>query len=302
MPTPVPDAARRHYLVQKAITASVVARIRAVWARIDAGDLDVSWVAEQARMVAVLVSGLAIAASQADTYLDAILTELGINPDRTATVVAAAFAGTASDGRPITSLLYEPVISTKVALGAGLGATQALASGEAALMRIAATQMQDAGRMSVGVGIAARPAVTSYTRMLSPPSCARCAVLAGRVYRWNSGFQRHPHCDCRHIPSIENVAGDLTTNPDAYFRSLSTADQDRYFTKAGAETIRQGGDISQVVNARRGMYQANGMTFTRVGSRRVVGGRRLMPETILEQAGNDREFAVTLLREHGYLN
>ncbi len=77
-----------------------------------------------------------------------------------------------------------------------------------------------------------------------------------------------------HIPAVEDVADDLTTDPDAYFHSLSSADQDRYFGKAEAEAIRQGADIGQVVNARRG---ARGLSqpgrLTAAEAAAVKGGR-----------------------------
>src|SRR5690606_25790677 len=95
---------------------------------------------------------------------------------------------------------------------------------------------------------------------------SRCVILAGRFYRKNTGFQRHPGCDCRHIPASESVAGDLAVDPRAYFDSLTEAEQDKAFTKAGAEAIRAGADIGQVVNARRGMYTAQGQLLTREGT------------------------------------
>jgi hypothetical protein len=60
------------------------------------------------------------------------------------------------------------------------------------------------------------------------------------------------NCDCRMIPASEDVAKDLTTDPREYFKSLSAAEQDKTFTQAGAEAVRLGADINQVVNARRG--------------------------------------------------
>ena len=42
----------------------------------------------------------------------------------------------------------------------------------------------------------------------------------------------------------------------AYCEALSPAEQGRVFTTAGAEAVRLGADISQVVNARRGMSTA----------------------------------------------
>src|SRR5690606_25895161 len=127
---------------------------------------------------------------------------------------------------------------------------------------------QDVARQSEAVAIAARPAVTGYVRMVNPPSCSRCAVLAGRFYRWNDGFQRHPRCDCRHVPTTEANAGDIVTAPRDYFDSLDAAEQDRIFTQAGAEAIRLGADPAQVVNARRGMAYAQDEVVTYSGMRR----------------------------------
>lgn len=111
----------------------------------------------------------------------------------------------------------------------------------------------DAARSSVQTGMQARPAVRGYVRMLRGKSCARCAILAGRVYRRATAFRRHPRCDCIHVPAAENVASDWATDPQAYFRSLSVEDQDRIFTQPGAEAIRLGADVAQVVNARMDM-------------------------------------------------
>ena len=140
--------------------------------------------------------------------------------------------------------------------------------------------------------------------------------MAGRWYKWNAGFQRHPQCDCVHVPAAEDAAGDLTTNPSDYFDSLTPAQQDSIFTKSGAQAIRDGADINQVVNARRGMYRAQslgGARLTREGITRygyatnapgssvaARRGARLMPETIYEVAA-DRADAVRLLRTNGYL-
>lgn len=305
---PAPEAARRHYLAQKAIADNISNRARLLWAGIDQRNLDASWKALSGRMFAQVSAGQLTAATQADLYLDAVLAEQGIDPARTASVNPRAFAGVTSDGRSLDVLLVEPVIATKIAIGGGAAIDSALSTGLGSLMRIVTTQVQDAGRTAVGSGMIARPAVTSYTRMLNPPSCSRCVVLAGKVYRFNEGFKRHPRCNCTHISSNEDVAGDLTTDPAVYFKSLSAADQDKYFTKAGAEVIRGGGDMGQVVNARLGMYEANDRTYTTVGTtkrgfagKRLKGERRLMPEGIFAEAGDDRELAVALLRKHGYL-
>src|SRR5690606_41067797 len=103
------------------------------------------------------------------------------------------------------------------------------------LERIAATQVADAGRVATGLGVVARPGI-GYVRMLQPPSCSRCAILAGRIYRRNAGFLRHPLCDCIHIPTTEAAGRDLTTDPRAYFDSLTKEQQDRIFTRSEEHT------------------------------------------------------------------
>jgi hypothetical protein len=323
---PPPDAATTHYLGQQAIAQSAVASTRALWAQLDPTALTESWTDDVigSQILARVSTGQFLAASRADAYLDAVTLELSIDAPASAAVGPRAFAGVASDGRNLSSLIYEPVITSKVAMANGATITDAMQAGQDALTRIVGTQVQDAGRTAVGTGIAARPAITTWVRMLNPPSCSRCVVLAGKRFRWNQGFARHPLCDCRHIPSTENVAGDLTTNPRTYFDSLSTTDQDKYFTAAGAEAIRNGADISQVVNARRsGLYMANGQLATLEGTTRrgiagsrlqaagsttkSTGGRytrvtepRLMPETIMANAA-DRDEAIAQLRRYAYL-
>ena len=266
-----------------------------------------------------------LAARDALNGVESMIEEQGFEAPPAATVAVAAFAGTASDGRGLGSLLDQAKTDYQFGL-------------------MVATQLKDIGRMAGATSIATRPAITGYTRMLNPPSCSRCAVLAGKFYRWNTGFQRHPGCDCIHVPTRNEASAQsegLISNPDDYFQSLSSVEQDRIFTKAGAESIRMGADISQVVNARRGMQMA-GETVTAVrtvnGREMIVnlrrrqavpsqiGGRdayttsegitargrsnnkrlgrnldaRLMPETILS-AATDRDDALRLLKLNGFI-
>jgi hypothetical protein len=193
--------------------------------------------------------------------------------------------------------------------------------------------------------------------MLNPPSCSRCAVLAGKWFGWNAGFQRHPRCDCRHIPSLEVDKYDHLFSGDKYFHSLPSAEelaakhpdltvkmrqqaglysQEDIFTQAGAKAIRDGADVTQVVNARRGMAPAqlfgrdvlitregitrrglygrsqagarDGFNVTNKGQRgavknyneRTAKRARLMPETIYRVA-EDRADAQRLLKLYGYI-
>lgn len=62
------------------------------------------------------------------------------------------------------------------------------------------SEINAAGADAASVEIAAGPEWTNYVRVLVPPSCDRCTILAGRIYRDLEGFARHPGCDCQHWP------------------------------------------------------------------------------------------------------
>lgn len=322
----LPRASVRHYKAQQRREVVVRAAARRAWRRMG-NDFDASWRAVLVQLLPAVTLAQRESAGAAADYIDRVLAETNQDADPAGEVVPSALAGTASDGRPLDSLLYGAVTSSKDAMTAGATPDEALTRGGNWLDMAVWTQVADAARLASGVSIAARPRVTGYVRMLNPPSCARCAILAGRHYRWNTGFQRHPRCDCTHIPAGEDIAGDLRTDPKTYFNSLSTAEQDRIFTNAGARAVRDGADVGQVVNARRGMSTLTTPSGRRVLARERVGsgdvfvtregitrrgqayrgrtGRnmsaRLMPESIYEIAGNDRAEAIRLLRLHGYL-
>lgn len=197
---------------------------------------------------------------------------------------------------------------------ADLRAQQALDEAQRFIDTVAATILSDTARAAESAALVPREFVEGYVRMLNPPSCSRCIVQAGQFYRWNDGFERHPLCDCRHVPASEAVAGDLTIDPQAYFDSLTRAEQDRIFTASGAQAIRDGADIAQVVNARRGMQVAQADrgqvlvslegTTRRGNASRARTGRnqapRLMPESIYANAA-DRADAIRLLRLNGFI-
>lgn len=311
MPSPF-EVAREHYAVRSRLVSAVAGEAARLWRQVDPDRIGPSWLSLLTRLLVILLGAQRAAAGRADDYLSAILAAQGISPTSRGRMSAMELSGVASDGRDLASLLYRPAITALTAIGDGVPVDRAMASGAATLDMITRTQVADAGRVSDLVATTARPAATGYVRMLVGKSCPRCAILAGRRYKWNAGFDRHPACDCIGIPAREDSADDLRTDPRAYFRSLSMGEQDRLFTKAGAEAIRSGADMSQVVNARRGMYTAGGRLLTHTGATRrgfagqhlgaPRGGRavRLMPEQIFRQA-NGRDDAIRLLRQHGYL-
>lgn len=186
------------------------------------------------------------------------------------------------------------------------------------------TLVSDAGRSAMGAFITTRRESIGHVRYLSPPSCERCTVLAGRWYRWSSGFQRHPACDCQMVPTSAVASPDLVADPMEAFDN----GQVRGLNQAQTEAIRDGADISQVVNSRRGMSQTTTIKGTRFDftlegttSRGLYGQSgpaarsleknpgerylrttksRLTPDTIYRVA-SDRDHAVRLLKHYGYI-
>jgi hypothetical protein len=293
------DLTVERYLQQQAIARAAAEVAADSWRRISAADIVTTWVAELDRAVTAVAAAQQLAAEGANTYVGATLAAQGADTVPAGLVAPARLAGIASDGRPLASLLYQPAVQSLQAIGAGAKPGRALQLGRASLDMIVRTQVADAGRVATGVAITARPQV-GYTRMLSGKSCSRCVVLAGKWYRWNTGFQRHPRCDCIHAPATKGFSTAALVNPRGYFDGLSHAEQDRTFTKAGAEAVRSGADLGQVVNARRGMAAA-GTTAESTTRHGIAARGRLMPEEIYRRSDGDRTEALRLLQLHGYL-
>lgn len=159
---------------------------------------------------------------------------------------------------------------------------------ESRLDRLAHALVADASRVAAGVEVAHRPRI-GYVRMVSPPCCGDCAVLAGEVYRYSLGFKRHPQCDCVMLPTtVANPNADLITDPQALFEAGQITD----LSQAEQRAIRDGADLTAVVNAKR-----TNLTVAGQFSRR---GGRLTPQAIYNLA-SDQEEAIRLLKRTGYL-
>ena len=302
MASATPDAAVAYDARQRILERATVRSADALWSKlVPSSDFDTQWQTLGPRLLRLLTTSQLAGAADARTYVPQVLDQLGIDAPPAAAIDPTGFAGIASDGRDLGSLLYEPVIRAK----AGGGSTAGLEQGRSLLRLIVANQIQDAAREAVGVGIAVRPRVTGYVRMLTPPSCARCAILAGKWYRWNTGFRRHRHCDCRHIPATENVAGDLRTDPAAAIAAGKVTG----LSQDNLRAIRDGADPAQVVNAYRGTSTAAGQRArtthdgtTKRGYAHTFTGKkpRLMPSEIYRIA-TSREQAIQLLTRNGFV-
>lgn len=249
--------------------------------------------------------------------------------------------GHTGDGRTVTGLVAAGVDKAAVAYDAGATATELNQAWDKVgnfLALAGSTAISDAARASSSVSMLATPR-TKYIRMVNPPTCARCLVLAGKTaHRPTMGFKRHPRCDCSQVAVYDwdrrknhPMYQSLYFNPDRYFEGLSEQDKIKLVGRAGAEAIAEGADMNQVINARRGMKTVTdkfgskrritdeGVTVRGTASRYMqaqMGGRyvktpgsryrrlpvaRLMPEEIYKLAHGSREKSLIMLHQYGYL-
>ena len=316
-----PETAVKHYRAMLRLQRSARAAAAVAWSSLSAAYLSESWDSVSPALVAAVSKIQLDAATRGAGYGGNTLADQGLYEAPEAWVDPSSLAGVSSRGASLGAALYSAIPHTKDLIAGGMPERVALARGREVLQMSAAAQVADAGRTAAGLDTFARPRV-GYVRMLNPPSCSRCSVLAGRFYRNNEGFQRHPRCDCVHVPTTRTEAAEsegLVHDPYAYFESLSESAQDKTFGKAQAQAIRDGADLFQVVNARRGMsyagVSADGTRrgqkvvsdFTREGTTRRAlwgganpKGKRLTPDAIYAQ-GLPREATLDLLAKHGYL-
>jgi hypothetical protein len=292
-----------HYRRRRRLVLALAELGEQLWRRVDPDDISASWTRLLPELMVAFTGAQRAAAQQADGYLARVLGEQGVSGPIDGRPIPGALSGVAADGRPLDTLLANPRITALSAIQSGQTTARAMAAGYANLDMLLRTEVADAGRVADQIALTAHRGADVYVRMLVGKSCSRCAILAGRRYGWNASFNRHPRCDCIAIPGREDSVDDLRTDPRRYFDSLPRQEQDRLFTKAGAEAIREGADPSRVVNSRRGMYVAGGRTLTTEATTRAGVNRRLrlMPEQIFREANGNRDETLRLLRMHGYL-
>lgn len=236
------------------------------------------------------------------------------------TVTAALSAMLAEQGTPVPpEATLIPLAFTASPEAVGGMADQIKAEWQ--LDRLVMSLVLDAARGAESVSIVSRPRV-GYVRYLSPPSCSRCAILAGRFYRWSSGFRRHPNCDCTHLPTTDPRSEFIQNPHDLVNKGLVTG-----LSKADRRALADGADLNQLVNAKNGSIRrvnfgpgrtvsitdagmtARGLAGKRIGDLRKVagsryrvsGGMRLTPDSIYRVADGDRDVAMRLLESNGYL-
>lgn len=326
-PTPSADA---HAAVRQRLALAASRAARRLWLQVDRSNLHASWLGLLASVVTVVAAGQLAAAQGSEPWLQRLL---GDDPDQAPSdrLDPASLVGVDGSGRPLAGVLMAPVWSALRMVTAGAPIVDAMARGQLLLDLVVRTAVADTGRAADSVAMISRPAVTSYIRVVEGGACSRCLVLAGREYGISTGFQRHPNCHCGMEP-VTREHRPAPVSPEQLVERMSPEEQRRTFGEAGARAIAEGADIAQVVNARRGMATATVFgrriqattegtvrgEFRRQEFRRlqaegaiprsqsIRGFRppeaRLMPEEIIRLTDGDRDRAVRLLRQHGYLN
>ena len=325
--------ALEHLRRRDELSGRVAKRAARLWRSVESQSIDAGWDRIAPELERVVAAGQFRAAAMAPRYTSAALVEQGASVS-SGLIVTSAFTGVTLDGLGVAPELYAAATTTKRLISRGVGVGRAFQVGTSLMSLLASQLVRDAGNMADKVSSVSRGTV-QMARVLSPGACSRCAILAG-VGNFTRHFERHPGCKCTTIPvrNGEKAPDGIHSSAGEYFNSLSKSEQDRIFTKSGAESIRLGASENSVVNARAGMFrtqqpgslvaratprtligpdgkpfQAYTTTVNRmkVGSPyRVDGSRRssqvrLMPETIMQLADGDPAKAKVLLRQFGYL-
>ena len=329
----LPEAALSYSALQRSEIGAAVAATSRLWRRMGS-DFDASYAKFEPSLLAVLFTAQERIADGALAYVPDVLDEVG-GPVGAPLYesTGSRFVGVAGDGLPVASMAYGAVIQAKLGVAAGLEPGVALARAGQHLTLAAGTMLSDTGRAAEKVSGGAHR-VKHWTRMLNPPSCGRCVVLAGRTSSHQMPFLRHPGCDCRNVPSTEDTGDDARTDPHAYLSELSSAEQDKVLgSKANGQAFRDGADMNQLINAyrksgavRSGQINGQLVKYTREGTTRRgraywemsqaqyvkdqgvfrdgskymrLKSPRLMPETIYSIA-KDQADAKRLLKLYGW--
>lgn len=326
----LPPLARKYHREQRTAIDVAIDEVMQRWMQMGPR-FNAGWSLVGPTIAAIIADSQRKIAKRADAYIPAILAAT----DQARYVPAVAesniqeLVGLTGAGLPVYESLSVATIRAKQAVAENLTPVQALESAGTWLSMATSTILADTMRSAESIGRYTRN--VGYVRMVNGGACGRCVVLAGKHFKTNQGFLRHPRCRCTHIPANENIAGDWQTEPRAYFDSLTPEQQVKLMGgKANAQAVIDGADMGRLINA----YRPNaGMRLAQMGSVRVVDGmkfsnresvavffgtkrsattgrrlrevsvstpRRLMPETIAQLAKDDAD-RIRLLKRHGWI-
>lgn len=135
----------------------------------------------------------------------------------------AAYAGSTAAGAPLGALLGRYGPAYRALVGRGLSTNEAAARIRQQVQRDTSNEVEQANYNALYTGTLGARSVKGYKRILiGATNCSRCVVLAGGRY-YTEGFQRHPQCDCQHVPV--SAAVDASTD----FNDSAQANGRRYY-------------------------------------------------------------------------
>lgn len=232
--------------------AVAVRAARHAWSRVDKNNIRGSW----ARVKQPLVNVLRDIQEQAvDAGLDAnvdVMAEIGQYSAPEALVDSRAFSKFSSGGVLLDEWVDRPAIRALEFIKEGVGADEALERVGSLFSSSVATNLADVIRQAQQADITARKHM-GFIRCCNADACKWCIVLSGKIYRYNTGFERHMNCHCYHLPvNLDDVGSvmDIAPSPIELFNRMSESEQNKTFGITGAKSIRAGADIGQIVNSR----------------------------------------------------
>jgi hypothetical protein len=303
-PMPTTTADTRYTRARQATVNRSVRQAQSAWSRLDLTDPAASWAELAPSVVAAAVQGQEYVASLAQSYVAGVVAAAGGVSNPLGRLVIRAFAGTAANGLPLLTLLSYALAYLQRMLALGMPPSQARAVGLRRLVTYVSTEITDTSRIVTQIASIVEPDIAGYERIVHLPACGRCIILAGRLYRYSTGFLRHPRCDCSMKPvTYQQWRTQHPGNtPRGLFESMSRAQQDAAFGAGDAEAIRAGADISRVVNAHRkgSLYVAGGRRNTRDaittrGAGSPLGALSTQPGRRYRTSGTARPTAAQLV-------
>lgn len=271
---PATDTDETYYAALALYSRSAAEQVQKAWRDLDPAALRATFPAVAQVFTTAVAQGQSRAASLATPYVAA-----SVGAEQDSQVAPDAFTGWTAAGMPLDVLAQQPLFQMLAMLAGGAAESIALASGLNAALTYTQTEVADAGRTALQAQMISDYQNTAgHERVVHLPACDRCIILSGKFYRYSTGFQRHPRCDCtmRPVTRDEWMDGTPVQSPTELFASMSAEQQAKAFGAANAEAIRAGADMSQVVNARQGAMQVAGEWTTKSGTTsRGLAGQRM---------------------------
>ena len=291
-------------------------------------NLDVMFARMLPTMILLLDSAQLETAEEAVANVPKVMGALGFDYEPSYEPDPAQWVGVNGNGQDTMQVLYRPIVEAKQLMTRERLSEQMLRRIESETFTRVRTCLADTQRSASMVAAKGRYAEARAVRVLNPPSCARCVILAGTT---NIGV-RHPNCDCTLMWSAD-LPENAFANPYDYLNSLSDDELARVLgSKANARAYLDGADIYQLVNAyrrkgavskaqfydRRIKYTTEGTTKHGAAARRMIDAGyangfirdrkrmrldrpRLMPETIYEICDKSGKDPKQMLKAYGWI-